>query len=61
LETQEGRKKSGNRSQKTRYLPEKEILLCLICKSVTDFPRNIDELIMEKRKERGLPLVWEEE
>jgi hypothetical protein len=27
----------------------------------TDFPSNIDELIMEKRKERGLPLVWEEE
>jgi hypothetical protein len=27
----------------------------------TDFPTNIDELIMEKRKERGLPLVWEEE
>jgi hypothetical protein len=27
----------------------------------TDFPINIDELIMEKRRERGLPLVWEDE
>ena len=27
----------------------------------TDFLTNIDELIIQKRKERGLPLTWEEE
>jgi hypothetical protein len=27
----------------------------------TDFPANIDELIIQKRKERGLPLTWEDE
>ena len=27
----------------------------------TDFIANIDELIIQKRKERGLPLIWEDE
>ena len=27
----------------------------------TDFIANIDELIIQKRKERGLPLTWEDE
>ena len=27
----------------------------------TDFPTNIDELIIQKRKERGLPLLLEDE
>ena len=27
----------------------------------TDFIANIDEVIIQKRKERGLPLIWEDE
>jgi hypothetical protein len=27
----------------------------------TDFISSIDELIIQKRKERGLPLTWEDE